>query len=66
MGIFRFLREMTNMIEQLCISFYPIALKGCCGIVFGIGVRMGGCSGGRAVRRQEKVCPACISETVGS
>ena len=38
------------------ISFYPTALKGCRGIVFTHGVRMGG--------RREKVCPGCISETV--
>ena len=36
--------------------FYPTALKGCRGIVFTHGVRMGGW--------QEKVCPGCISETV--
>ena len=32
------------------------ALKGCRGIVFSHGVRVGG--------RREKVCPGCISETV--
>ena len=37
-------------------NFYPTALKGCRGIVFTHGVRMGG--------RREKVCPGCISETV--
>ena len=37
-------------------SVYPTALKGCQGIVFTHGVRMG--------RRREKVCPGCISETV--
>ena len=36
--------------------FYQTALKGCRGIVFTHGVRMGG--------RREKVCPGCISETV--
>ena len=36
--------------------FYPTALKGCQGIVFTHGVRMGG--------RREIVCPGCISETV--
>ena len=36
--------------------FYPTALKGCRGIVFTHGVRMGG--------RREIVCPGCISETV--
>ena len=40
--------------------FYPTALKGCHGIVFTHGVRMGVWLGGR----QEKVCPGCISETV--
>ena len=35
-------------------SFYPTALKGCRGIVFTHGVRMGVRVGGRA---QEKVCP---------
>ena len=37
-------------------GFYPTALKGCQGIVFTHGVRMG--------RQLEKVCPGCISETV--
>ena len=36
--------------------FYPTALKGCQGIVFTHGVRMGGW--------REKVCPGCILETV--
>ena len=36
--------------------FYPTALKGCRGIVFTHGVRVGG--------RRKKVCPGCISETV--
>ena len=40
-------------------SFYPTALKGCRGIVFTHGVRMGGWSVGRV-----KVCPGYISETV--
>ena len=40
--------------------FYPTALKGCRGIVFIHGVRMGGQVGGR----REIVCPGCISETV--
>ena len=44
----------------LNISFYPTALKGCQGIVFTHGVRMGGRVGGR----REIVCPGCISETV--
>ena len=39
---------------------YPTALKGCRGIVFTHGVRMGGRPGGR----REKVCLGCISETV--
>ena len=40
--------------------FYPTALKGCRGIVFTHGVRMGGRSGGQ----REIVCPGYISETV--
>ena len=38
------------------LIFYPTALKGCRGIVFTHGVRMGG--------RREIVCLGCISETV--
>ena len=38
------------------LVYYPTALKGCRGIVFTHGVRMGG--------RREMVCPGCISETV--
>ena len=38
------------------VRFYPTALKGCRGIVFTHGVRMG--------RRREKICPACISKTI--
>ena len=38
------------------LCFYPTALKGCRGIVFTHGVRIGGW--------REKVCPGCISETV--
>ena len=45
-------------------SFYPTALKGCRGIVFTHGVRMGGRASGRAGGRREIVCPGCISETV--
>ena len=41
-------------------SFYHTARKGCRGIVFTHGVRMGG----RVCRRREIVCPGCISETV--
>ena len=40
--------------------FYPTAIKGCRGIVFTHGVRMGGRAGGR----WDEVCQACISETV--
>ena len=36
-------------------DFYPTALKGCRGIVFTHGVRMGG---------REEVCLGCISEPV--
>ena len=57
------LGELSFWWIQICIgspmprsSFHPTALKGCRGIVFTHGVRMGG--------RQEKVCPGCISETV--
>ena len=46
---------------QICYSSsYPTALKGCRGIVFTHGVRVGGPAGGR----REIVCPGCISETV--
>ena len=45
-------------------GFYPTALKGCRGIVFTHGVRMGGRAGVRAGGRREIVCPGCISETV--
>ena len=38
-------------------NFYPTALKGCRGVVFTNGVRMG-------VQAVGKVCPACISETI--
>ena len=44
-------------------SFYPTALKGCWGIVFTHGVRMGGRVGGWA-GGGKRVCPGCISETV--
>ena len=49
----------VKAIEKLTIhmyGFYPTALKGCRGIVFTLGVWMGG--------RREQVCPGCISETV--
>ena len=45
-------------------SFYPTALKGCRGIVFTHGVRMGGRACGWAGGQREIVCPGCISETV--
>ena len=44
--------------------FYPTALKGCRGIVFTHGVRMGWRAGVLSGGRWEKVCPGCISETV--
>ena len=44
-------------------SFYPTALKGCWGIVFTHGVRMGERAGVRA-GGGKSVCPGCISETV--
>ena len=48
---------MSSRGHKMHIShFYPTALKGCQGIVFTNGVRMGG--------RQKKVCPGYISETV--
>ena len=49
------------------ISSYPTALKGCWGIVFTHGVRMGGRAGGRPsgwAGGGKRVCPGCISETV--
>ena len=54
------------MITRLPIekqNFYPTGLKGCRGIVFTQGVRMGGRAVGWA-GVGEKVCPSCISETV--
>ena len=46
-------------------SFYPTALKGCRGIVFTHGVRMGWRAGGRVGGCPwEKVSPGCISEIV--
>ena len=55
-------------VSQSLYCFYPTGLKGCRGIVFTNGVRMGGragiMSGGRVVGRREKVCLGCISETV--
>ena len=45
-GIFGiYLSQIKN---DLVSSFYPTALKGCRGIVFTHGVRMGGRAGGRA------------------
>ena len=46
------------------LCFYPTALKGCQGIVFTHGVRMGMQASGRSSGQWEKVCPGCISETV--
>ena len=46
--------------ESVTFPFYPTPLKGCRGIVFTHGVRMGGRVGGL----REIVCPGCISETV--
>ena len=48
-------------------NFYPTALKGCWGIVFTHGVRMGGRASGRAggwAGGWKRVCPGCISETI--
>ena len=44
----------------MTLFYYPTAFKGCRGIVFTHGVRMGGQVGGW----WEIVCPGCISETV--
>ena len=44
--------------------FYPTARKGCRGIVFTHGVRMGGWAVRRVGGWLEEVCPACISETI--
>ena len=38
---------MTDFLPYLQIIYYPTALKGCQGIVFTHGVRMGGRVGGR-------------------
>ena len=46
------------------LHFYPTALKGCRGIVFTHGVRMGGRSDSWVGGRREIVSPGCISETV--
>ena len=51
--------QYNNILNECgtCLKpFYPTALKGCRGIVFTHGVRMGGRAG--------KVCLGCISETV--
>ena len=62
-SIFIYKNSNYNKINQIC-HFYPTALKGCRGIVFTHGVRMGGRPGGRVGGRREIVCPGCISETV--
>ena len=49
--------KLTVCTEVIMNPFYPTALKGCRGIVFTHGVRMGGRPG-----RREIVCPGCISE----
>ena len=51
---------IQNYKAQRHTVFYPTVLKGCRGIVFTHGIRMGGRMGGW----REKVCPGCISETV--
>ena len=45
-------RTIMRNLEQLQYhsSFYPTALKGCRGIAFTHGVRMGGWAGGRRVK----------------
>ena len=53
-------REHVSQIFVCLKDFYPTALKGCRGIIFTHGVRIGG----RAVGRREIVCLGCISETV--
>ena len=54
--LFHYGRDNNFRKDYLLTSFYHTALKGCQGIVFTHGVRMGGW--------REKVCPGCISETV--
>ena len=54
------LKTMRYRSSETVQDFYPTALKGCQGIVFTHGVRMGGWVGGR----REIVCPGCISETL--
>ena len=56
----KLLSLQTNAVALVKFCCYPTPLKGCRGIVFTHGVWMGGRAGGR----REKVCPACISETV--
>ena len=56
--------SIHSAILKIFNAFYPTALKGCRGIVFTHGVRMGGRASGRAGGRREIVCPGCISETV--
>ena len=48
----------------LAIHFYPTAFKGCAGIVFTYGIRMGGRVVVQVGGRREKVCQGCISETI--
>ena len=61
---------ISMVLTRVCLNnnYYPTAPKGCRGIVFTHGVRMGGRAGGRPVGQvggwREKVCPGCISETV--
>ena len=57
-------KEAEVLFTSASEAFYPTALKGCRGIVFTHGVRMGGRASGRAGGRREIVCPGCISETV--
>ena len=41
-------RNVFQVLQQTLPFYYPTALKGCRGIVFTHGVRMGGRPGGRA------------------
>ena len=55
----------SSAFPRLFVGHYPTALKGCRGIVFTHGVRMGGHPGGRVGGRAVgKSCPGCISETI--
>ena len=50
-------KDVLGKVRYYHISFYPTALKGCQGIFFTHGVRMGGQAAGKSLS-------GCISETV--